>query len=167
MVFFKYLALPVVIGVTAVPAHSAQLVYELTGVNTTISFAVDEQPLLTSPEVDGFVIRGVLVQINTIAQVRDIGFVRELSEGGLIILGTGIDLAGPQLFTGTFAAPTFRTGTFALTGLTNPNLQYSLQVRPANAAVPEPSTWLLLLASFGLLGGAMRARQRILIRMSD
>lgn len=159
MSFFRYLALPVLLTTSGVPAHAAQLVYEVTGAGTTISFTVDDQPALKSVLPDGFVIGDVLVQLNGISQTRDVGFVRELSDGGFIILGTNINLAGPQLFTGTFSAPTLVTGDFALTGFSDRSLQYSLQVRPAVAAVPEPSTWLLLLTSFGLLGGTMRYRQ--------
>lgn len=145
----------------AVPAQAAQLVYEITGVGTTISFAIDDRPGLKSVEVDGFVVGNVAVQVNGVSQVRDIGFVRELSEGGFIILGTSINLAGPQLFSGSFAAPTLLTGNFALTGFTDRTLNYSLQVAPAVLAVPEPTTWLLLLAAFGLLGGAMRRRRQV------
>lgn len=145
----------------AVPAHSAQLVYEITGVGTTLSFTVDEQPALKSVVVDGFIIGDVLVQLNGISQVRDVGFARELSFGGFLVLLTDINLAGPQLFTGTFAAPTLLAGNFALTGFVDRSLQYSLQVRPAASAVPEPSTWLLLITGFGALGGAMRGRWRM------
>lgn len=161
MTFFRQIALPFLIGTFAVPAHAAELLYELSGVGTTISFAVDERPLLKTVEVDGFVIGNVLVQLNGVSQVRDIGFVRNLSEGGFIILGTGINLAGPQLFTGPFAAPTLVTGNFALTGFADRSLQYSLQVQPAITAVPEPFTWLCLVIGFGLLGGAMRRRPAI------
>lgn len=159
MLFFRYLALPVILAMFAAPANAAQLVYQISGVGTTISFALDIQPGVKSVEVDGFVIGDVAVQINGISQIRDIGFVRELSDGGFLILGTNINLAGPQLFSGGFAAPTLLTGDFALTGFTDRTLTYSLQVAPAVLAVPEPSTWLLLLASFGMLGGAMRRRR--------
>lgn len=162
----RHLALLVsacVAAIGAVPAQAAQLVYEVTGASTAISFTIDEQPALKSVEVDGFIVGDILVELNGISQLRDIGFVRDLSDGGFIILGTDINLAGPQLFTGAFAAPTMRAGDFQLTGYANRALLYSLQVRPANAAVPEPSTWLFLLSGFGVLGAALRARARIRI----
>lgn len=164
MNIIKHLTLLIFAGVAtagAFPAQASQLVYQVTGVGTTIGFTIDEQPVLKSVEVDGFVIGSVLVQLNGISQTRDIGFVRELSEGGFIVLGTDINLAGPQLFTGTFATPTLMGGNFQLTGFNNRALLYSLQVRAATAAVPEPSTWLLLLAGSGLLGAALRGRPRI------
>lgn len=161
MTFLKYLVLHGLMAACAVPAHAAQLVYHVTGVGTTISFALDEQPDLKSVEIDGFVIGDIVVQLNGISQVRDIGFVRELSEGGFIILGTNINLVGPQLFAGTFATPTLLAGDFKLNSFTDRSLSYALQVLPAATAVPEPSTWLLLLTSFGLLGAAMRNRRSI------
>lgn len=161
MMFFKYLAMLILSGTAAIPAHSAQLVYEIVGAGTALRFAIEEQPVPKSVLVDGFIVGDVLVEFNGVSQVRDIGFVRELSSGGFVVLLTDINLAGPQLFTGTFAAPTLLAGTFSLTGFVNRSLQYSLQVRPADTVVPEPSTWLLLIAGFGLLGGTMRGRPRM------
>ena len=161
MSFLKYLALPASMGLAAQHAHAAQLVYEVTGASTTISFAIDEQPIVQSVFPDGFVIGGVLVVLNGVSQPRDVGFARGLSEGGFLILGTDINLVGPQLFTGTFNTPTLLTGNFGLAGFIDRTAQYSLQVSPAVTAVPEPSTWLLLVVSFGLLGGAMRSRTMI------
>ncbi len=157
--------LPFLIGTAAIPAQAAQLLYEVAGVGTTISVAIDEQPVLKSVEVDEFVVGDVIVHLNGISQTRDIGFVRVLSAGGFIILGTDIDLAGSQVFTRSFAASTLLAGSFQLAGFNNRALLYSLQVRPAITAVPGPSTWLLVLASFGLLGAALRGRQRM--RMTE
>lgn len=164
MNIIKHLPLLVCAGVATIgglPAQASQLVYQVTGVGTTIDFTIDEQPALKSVEVDGFIVGNVLVQRNGISQMHDIGFVRGLSEGGFIILGTDINLAGPQLFSGTFAAPTLLAGNFPLTGFNNRALLYSLQVRAATAAVPEPATWLVLLTGFGLLGAALRGRPRM------
>lgn len=161
MFIFKYLAMLIIIGTAAAPARSAQLVYEIVGAGTTISFAVDEQPVPKSVLVDGFVVGDILVEVNGVSEVRDIGFARELSSGGFLVLLTDINLAGPQLFTGAFAAPTLLTGTFSLTGFFDRSLQYSLQVRPADTVVPEPSTWFLLIAGFVLLGFTMRGRPRL------
>lgn len=52
-------------------------------------------------------------------------------------------------------------------GLDTVNFSLSSVVNPGNVlppvggAVPEPSTWLMLIAGFGLIGGTMRRRTRI------
>lgn len=49
------------------------------------------------------------------------------------------------------------SGPSAITGITN--LRFSAVVAAANA-VPEPASWGLMLAGFGLVGGALRVRRR-------
>ena len=46
-----------------------------------------------------------------------------------------------------------------LTGVAN--LQYRAEF--ATAAIPEPATWAMMIAGFGLVGGAMRRRKRITV----
>ena len=164
MGLFRYAAALLAAMFAAVPssgAQAAELLYEATGPGTTISFIIDDQLGPTSIEVDGFVVSNVFVQLNGVSQTRDIGFVRELSEGGFIILGTGYNLTGPQLFSGSYDAPTLLTGTFELAGFRNPELLYSLEVREVTSPVPEPSTWLLLIVGFGLLGMKLRVRASV------
>ena len=60
-----------------------------------------------------------------------------------------------QLYTGLESAPTFRQGSFALTGLSTPG-DFLVSI----SAVPEPASWGLLIAGFGLVGGTMRVRSR-------
>ena len=142
---------------------AAQLLYELNG-NVEISFIIDSNPVpITQP--DGFIVEDVAVTVDGITTTRDVGFARALSDGGLIILNTGFNLAGPQLFSGTFDAPQLLTGTFDLVGFDdpdNPDLQFSLSVVDVDAlAVPEPSTWAMLLLGFALLAAFLRRRPRV------
>ena len=80
-------------------------------------------------------------------------------------------LVGEQLFTGTTAAPGFRFGTFALhnhidepcgcdakTFTEQAVGDYTLTI---GAAVPEPASWALMIAGFGLAGTALRRRRAI------
>ena len=69
---------------------------------------------------------------------------------------TGIgSYGGPQVYSGTEAAPVFTAGeTFTLTaGETTGTLSIT--------TVPEPATWAIMLAGFAGLGGALRVRRRV------
>jgi hypothetical protein len=143
----------------AIPAKgsAAQLLFALEG-EQTIRFTVDANPAVARVEVDGFVVSDVDVSINGLAELREVGFVRQLSGGGLIILGTPFDLSGPQLFSGSFAQPTLLTGAFELNALRDPNVTYRLSVTPVGA-VPEPGTWILLVTGFGMAAAGLRVRR--------
>jgi hypothetical protein len=136
-------------------AGAAQLLYILTG-DTSASFTVNTKPVPDVVFPDGFLIRNVNVTLNGLSQLRDVGFARDLSAGGLIISGTNLNLAGPQLFSGPSMSPTLLSGNFTLTGLNNPTRTFSLSVTPVETAVPEPQSWLLMALGFGLIGGALR-----------
>jgi hypothetical protein len=65
----------------------------------------------------------------------------------------------PILFTGTLSDPTFKRGSFDFTASTDRGQIFdggTVQI----AAVPEPATWLSLIAGFGLAGAALRYRRR-------
>ena len=68
---------------------------------------------------------------------------------------------GPSLFSGTTAAPKFILGNYSRAGVFGPiDLPISgvlnLSITSVPGGVPEPSTWMMMVAGFGLLGGAMR-----------
>jgi len=67
------------------------------------------------------------------------------------------DVAGPQLYSGTEAAPTLLAfGPTVFTDLfTGDDVTIS-----ATEAVPEPATWAMMAIGFGLIGGAYRAQRR-------
>jgi len=83
--------------------------------------------------------------------------------------GTGfvdlLDLAGFNLFSGSFSAPTFVPGSYSLfsTAQTEslfPMPPFELTVRDASV-VPEPESWALFIAGLGLVGASMRLRRRV------
>jgi hypothetical protein len=72
--------------------------------------------------------------------------------------------AGPQLFDGPAASPTFLSGTYTIRYL-NPDSFYNraegyVSITPIQSPAPEPQTWVLLIAAFGAVGGLMRSRRR-------
>ena len=140
------------------PAHAARFLYQLTGTDT-ISFVIDTDLLVLDPQPDGFIFQSVNITVNSVSQIADIGFVHQYSDGGLSIIGSNFDLAGPTLFTGPYNDPTLLSGQFDLVGLNDDNIRFSLVATDLGAAVPEPQSWLLLLAGFFLFAGALRWRR--------
>ena len=99
-------------------------------------------------------------------------FFTQFNQGGLSILripiGNGdqrqVRYFGPALFTGTTAAPQFKTGTFDL-ALQPKNVPSDVQtfdqrvtISSLAAAVPEPSVWAMMILGFGAVGGCLRRR---------
>lgn len=70
--------------------------------------------------------------------------------------------AGPNLFNGSTTSPMFNLGTFNLgqvmTGAGTGGGRLTISQAPASA-VPEPATWAMLLAGFGMVGYGMRRRR--------
>lgn len=88
-------------------------------------------------------------------------------DGGFSIVDSSSNgrlLPGDQLFTGSTGAPTMRTGTFSLDAVVIDSEGHILLVPDAYqliaSVVPEPATWAMLVAGFGLAGMALRQRAR-------
>lgn len=143
-------------------ANAATYLFNLSG-SRNASFALD---LGKGPDEasSGFV--GERIGFNHVAGTyggtkgfADINFGTFLL-ASLNITGTPLgftQFAGPELFTGTASAPTFKLGTFKLTSIVSGNS--TLTISQANSAVPEPATWALALVGFGTLGAALRVRR--------
>lgn len=156
---------------SAVPAQSATLLFELTatplfgGGTQTAIFQLDSMPTpdrINDQSIFGIEqiffnnVSGIFNGINTTA---NIGFGRG-NVANIQVLGQqgaanriNASTTGPSLFTGSLSAPTFATGTFTAA-------RSSLVISEVAAAVPEPSTWAMLVLGFGFIGASMRMKRR-------
>ena len=135
-------------------AQAASFVFELSGGNTGM-FTLDEDEFDSSDngsftfENESFVFNGADVT----------GGIKFFTNGGLggfdLQLSGGTEVfTGPQLFTGPTSDPSFLTGIFALSQGT------TVTISEVSAAVPEPSTWALMLLGFGAVGASMRGSRK-------
>lgn len=115
----------------------------------------------------------------TFDYVADVTFWNAAFDGGLTLTdfyadpdAGGVDilvLNGPQLYSGTEAAPVFAPTNgvpYVLRDWQDSNKRYTLSIEDCHCApvltpVPEPASWLFMLAGFGALGCALRSRKAI------
>lgn len=153
---------------TASPGNATQLLYTLSGVDTNgktefSTWYMDSNPVVADSA------KGVFFEVDNLQGSFNYGddFHADIDNLTFYHLGAYIagastlfdyegilDIAGPQLYTGPEAAPTMLTGTFDV------HDYYSgASLKLEAAAVPEPASWALMLAGFGLIGCALRARR--------
>jgi hypothetical protein len=148
-------------------ASATTLLFNFDG-SFTASFELDSMPTPTSFTDFGFLGQSTFADVpivfNGVDRTANLIFGTGLA-AKLNIVGPGIpftQLSGDTLFTGTTANPVFSPGVFRLQ---NPFLGQSLTVTitpaPTAGAIPEPATWAMLIAGFGLMGVAMRRRRSI------
>ncbi|WP_299309990.1 PEPxxWA-CTERM sorting domain-containing protein [uncultured Croceicoccus sp.] len=87
-----------------------------------------------------------------------------------------ISVQSTSLFTGSASTPNYKLGTFKMSYMSHnePKMGYwgTLSVSSVGStpytpgAVPEPSTWAMMLLGFGAIGYAMRRRQKIATQVS-
>ena len=146
-------------ALVAMPAAAAGYVFQVTGGGAldSYSFTVPRSPAPTVSTEHSF-------SLFDVASFGDIGFgpvdylanynFYDSAEGGGFDGGYSINVYnGPQLFTGTTAAPRFVAGTYAFTDFYGQAT--TLTITPG---VPEPEAWVLMIAGFGAIGAAMRRR---------
>jgi hypothetical protein len=152
-------------------ADAALLTFTITG-DYRASFTIDSNP--TPNEYIGAT-GLVLWDVDVVSQdgdgPADIGFFDRSLGGGLSIIDysdfSPLFVAdGPQLYLGTVQAPVFTTGIFQLVEYEGAG-RYTLTIANAAAApVPEPASWAMMLAGFGLAGTALRRRPRVTVRIA-
>ncbi len=148
----------------ASPANAVLLQFTVTG-DYNASFQVDSDPAPDFANAGYFALYDVVGTFEgAVSDITDLRFYIDAADGGFTVddyVG-GVFLYafdGPQLFTGTTATPTFRTGTFALTA-TGGSAASTLTIAAAGGAVvPEPAAWGLMTLGFGLVGAAARRRR--------
>jgi hypothetical protein len=151
----------------ALPSHAAILNFVLSG-SRDATFQLDSNPTPTTSSTSVF---GDQVQFSNVAGTfggvtgvaPSIGFGSGLF-ASLNINGTPLgftQFAGPSLFSGTFNAPVFAPGTFALTSIVSGSSTLTIS-EAVSSAVPEPATWTMMIMGFGLAGAALRGRRRTL-----
>ena len=64
---------------------------------------------------------------------------------------------GPQLFTGTTQNPVFRIGSFDLSG----GSSIAISLAAAAGAVPEPTSWAMMILGMGAVGYTLRRKVRV------
>ena len=145
-------------------ASAALVLFNLTG-SATASFTLDQSPTPSGFGPNNFTLTGIAGTFQGAPAILSADFVT----GGTFDLKSGntdIHVFGlGDLFSGTTAVPTFILGTYLLPGFTTvfndsgihtTNGVFTLSITSVPGGVPEPSTWMMMVAGFGLLGGAMR-----------
>jgi hypothetical protein len=147
----------------SMPAQAATYLFSYTG-DATASFKLDSNPTPDFIDTDfSFMISNVLVNFNGIDTIVDTYFYT-LGEGGGFSFATfdRLDATSLELYTGTQDAPVFKLGTFQTTafvdGLAGTGTLVISEVPFVND-VPEPASWAMLIAGFGLVGATMRRRR--------
>ena len=142
---------------TANPASAATLLFDFSGPSGTALFQLDSNPTPDSSQTfigsDQFSFKNVTGTYGGIA-----GTASTISFGNGIFASLSIiapnlgftQFSSPDLFTGLPSAPVFLTGSFTLI---NPFFgNGNLTISPVVAAVPEPSTWAMMLLGFAGVG---------------
>lgn len=128
--------------------------FRLTGQDQDIRFSLEQMPQVTFM-AGGFRVNDLAATLNGVD--RTYSQVRFLANGGFQ-LGQTVFSGTQRAYSGPRQYPTFELGSYALTQGGNAfNLQIS--ANPFAAVVPEPATWLMLIAGMGGIGATLRSRR--------
>ena len=157
--------------VAASPAYAAPLVFNFSGPSGTALFQLDSHP---TPDASQTFIGSDQFSFNNVAGTFGgiAGTASTISFGNGIFSSLSINAPNlgftqfnaPTLFTGSPGSPTFLTGSFTLVNPFFGNGQ--LTISPLAAAVPEPATWGMMILGMGVIGVALRRRQKVATRVS-
>jgi hypothetical protein len=158
------------IGLCAAPAR-ADVIYTFTGLGTTATFSLPDNPTPSSVGADFFQIDNLVVTIEGQGTFTgNVDFFDAAAGGGA---GSGVDaLHGPVLFSGSLSNPTMLTGMFPLSGMVTPDSDGPIDVSGTLVAtssttttppVPEPSSGLLFCTALGAIASALALRRRAAI----
>jgi hypothetical protein len=162
----KVLLLAVILVATAA-VKADTLDFTLTGGGSTSTFSLPSNPSPNS-SINGtsFTLQNIMVTQGLIGFTTDLTFSNLAHGGGLSFLipspppipGTGIDLVGPQIYSGLESSPMFAATTVPfILGTPKGGNDYTLAI--SDASVPEPeSIGLLATGMLALVGAAVRKR---------
>jgi hypothetical protein len=155
-------------------AQAAILLFSSVSPGQVITWQMDSNPaslpgVITS-STDAFIIPSYPITVNGVAVNAYITYFSSSFSGGFFLGHAGtfseiLRARGREIFTGGSINPTFAPGTF---NLTSDGGAVTLTILPqvTSGAVPEPATWVMMLAGFGLVGGALRRGQAGRVRVT-
>jgi hypothetical protein len=160
--YARVLAATLLIGsaVCSTSASAATILFNFASTNSELnnfSFTIDDTQTIPFAS-DAFTVRNVSVTSGSTRYETSVEFFAESDFGGLA-LEPNFNLGGPQLFTGPVSAPIFLIGSFSLFDLEGESAAGTLTISNLRSAVPEPSTWAMMLLGFGAIGASMRRRR--------
>jgi hypothetical protein len=144
----------------AMPAAAAKYLFQLSG-PVSGQFTLDSDAIPFADDAQGLAYIQVATTIAGIdADGIDVDLFSGTTGGGLRLTASSsgdilLTATGTQLYSRSSAGTlSFATGTFTL-----PDTDGGFAT-VAVAAIPEPTTWALMIAGFGLAGGALRSQRR-------
>lgn len=149
-------------GLLSLTGPARAVVYDFTVTGDYMAhFQIDSNPVVNVLDPDAFSVEGVAGTYAGVIGMRDVTFYTPILSGGMAIstpdpFVSEMSVFGEQVFIGSIDEPTFVPGTYDFTGYVG--LDEGKSVRLVISAVPEPSTWLTLMAGIGMLGATRRAR---------
>ncbi|WP_294536524.1 PEP-CTERM sorting domain-containing protein [uncultured Rhodoblastus sp.] len=151
------------LGATLAPsAHAALIDFKLTG-SRQASFQIDSSRIpdtsnasFFGDSIQYFNVNGVF---GGVQETATIGFGTFLfADLNISAAGLGFtQFAGPDLFTGSPSSPNFKFGTFALSSIVSGPSTITISATPA---VPEASSWAMMLVGFAGIGFMARRAGR-------
>ena len=156
----------VVAAMSASAANATVYMFDLSG-SKSASFSIDTAipPAFTSAsslignQISYSNVAGTFGGI--VGTAPSVGFGTGLV-AGFQISGTSLgfaQFASADLFSGPLTSPVFNLGTFNLSSIVSGASTLRISQAATPGAVPEPATWMMMLAGFALTGVAMRRRR--------
>lgn len=151
----------------AAPASATPFLFDFSGPSGTAVFQLDSNPtpdfsnsFLGSDQFGFNNVAGTFGGVSGVASTISFGSGSIYASLSITAPNLGFtQFSSPTLFTGPPTAPVFATG--GPITLVNPFFgNGTLTISKVPSAAPEPASWAMMLAGFGLAGAAIRYRRR-------